>query len=655
MEKKKIINQINTRAMPLDKSGIDETTRSIPAVVLTEMPTLVYDWRNDKIVREVISIEGLKLPASNQVPLLDNHSLWGEVAETIKGGIRDLTKNGTTLTGRVYFSELSVPEWTLAKEGFLTDISAGYKTDKRNTVILSPGARQNVNGVEYNNDYNDGLDLYIRTTSELKEGSLTPIGADEESKMMRSQISAEDPELQKLIDQAIEKRNSAKNENAENSNNQISINQRSSQMADRTEDQIRKEERERINGIEAISKRFANNFKGGSAKLQELANVAVSQNDSVDNFRALVFENYDDSKPLDKPATQLDLTEGEKKQFSITRAINAEIETRTGGGKGWEGAGYEKDVLAQVRENVRSQLGYNAKGLILPFDLMLQRAAPYLGLNKRAQMNGGTVGDGGYLVGTQLMGNEYIEVLRNKLVPNIRIITGLRENLDFPKGLTSPSLVFGAESFAPSVTKKTFGKMSLAPKEGKISVSYSRKLFSQSNPSVDAIVTDDLMNGKAVGQNYQILHGAGTTAPTGLANTSGVGSVIGAGFDWAKVVELETDIATANADVAAMRHVMNPGVRGLLKTREKIAGFPNFLMNEDGKLNGYEVFATNQANAGYNFFGDWTQVFMTEWNVIDLLINPYKDETGDVIVTAFVLMDVGVRTPAAFSIASGIN
>ena len=425
-------------------------------------------------------------------------------------------------------------------------------------------------------------------------------------------------------------------------------------MADRTEDQIRKEERERINGIEAISKRFANNFKGGSAKLQELANVAVTQNDSVDNFRALVFNNYDDSKPLEKPATQLDLTEKDKKQFSITRAINAEIETRTGG-KGWKGAAYEKEVIDQVRDNVRSQLGYEAKGLILPFDLMLQRSAPYLGLNKRAQMNVGTAGDGGYLVGTQLMGNEYIEVLRNKLVPNIRILTGLRDNLDFPKGLTSPSLVFGAESFALNVTNKTFGKMSLSPKEGKISVSYSRKLFAQSNPSVDAIVTDDLMNGKAIGQNYQVLHGAGTLAPTGLANTTGVGAVVGAGFDWAKVVELETDIATANADVAAMRHVMNPGVRGLCKTREKIAGYPNFLMNEDGKLNGYEALATNQADAGYDFFGDWTQVFMAEWNVIDLLINPYKDETGDVIITAFVLMDVGVRTPAAFSIASGIN
>ncbi|MBK8663240.1 MAG: hypothetical protein IPN18_16165 [Ignavibacteriales bacterium] len=47
-----------------------------------------------------------------------------------------------------------------------------------------------------------------------------------------------------------------------------------------------------------------------------------------------------------------------------------------------------------------------------------------------------------------------------------------------------------------------------------------------------------------------------------------------------------------------------------MKQREKVAGYPSFLMESDGKMEGYPSEITNQVAAGYLFFGDFAQVFL---------------------------------------------
>ena len=100
---------------------------------------------------------------------------------------------------------------------------------------------------------------------------------------------------------------------------------------------------------------------------------------------------------------------------------------------------------------------------------------------------------------------------------------------------------------------------------------------------------------------------------------------------------METQVAAANADVAGMKYVTNATVRGLLKGRPKVGTtFPVFMIGDDGNMNGYPVLVTNQIAAGDMFFGDFTQIMMGEWGVLDILVDPYSGSTaGTVRIVAF--------------------
>lgn len=55
-------------------------------------------------------------------------------------------------------------------------------------------------------------------------------------------------------------------------------------------------------------------------------------------------------------------------------------------------------------------------------------------------------------------------------------------------------------------------------------------------------------------------------------------------------------------------------------------------------------------------FGDWSQVVIGEWGVLELAVNPNQDfAKGISAVRALYTMDVGVKYAAAFSISSSIT
>jgi hypothetical protein len=162
-----------------DKGNIIQ--RKIRATFATDNPVDVYDWQTDDYIRECLPMDAVEMPESRQVPLLDNHSRW-EGSASVRGSCRNLEdmKNGTA-EADVYFSSLANTEATLAREGHLTDLSVGYKTDKNKTVWVEPGQRATVNGKEYDNT-NSQKRLAIRTWWKPFEISTTPIGADARTK-----------------------------------------------------------------------------------------------------------------------------------------------------------------------------------------------------------------------------------------------------------------------------------------------------------------------------------------------------------------------------------------------------------------------------------------------------------------------------------------
>lgn len=635
------MTELIRRNIVLDRAVINEADRSVRVVIATETPSMVVDWDRMEMMREILLVDGAEIPADDYLPLLDNHNRRDPVAITIKGGVTGIRAENGELVGSAGFSSLAESEWQLTKEGNLRAVSVGYKVYNEKSVYLKAGESIVLNGRNFTNDFPDKRGLYIRSAWTPLEVSLVPVGADKNAKFRN------DPEdLDKLFAELKEVR-------AENEEIKIKIltKERTNQMGNDVvnQDSIRKDERERVQEIEAISKKFAQNYKAGADKLREAAHNAISEGTPVDKFRAHVFDNFDDSKPLEKSVAEIGMSKKEISEFSISRAITAQIETITGTGKGWAGAPKEREIIEEVKKRLADIKGYEIKGMPIPADVIQRSAAMTVGSNA----------DGGYLVGTQHLDSEYVPMLKNKMVTaqaGVKVISGLRSNIEIPAQLTTPTLEWGAESFTPTAGKKmTFFQIPLSPKEGKATMSYSRKTLLQSTPSVDMLVIDDITSVAAIGKDLAVLHGAGGTAPTGIASVTGVGSVNGTDLDWAKVVEFETDVATANADVNTMKWVTNPAIRGTCKTRQKVSGQSEFLWEKDNTMNGYGSLVTNQVSSGHLFFGDWSQVILAEWGIVDILVNPYMDDSGDVYITVFVACDVAVRVPGSFSISDNVS
>ena len=173
-----------------DKGNV--TQRKVRATFVSEDPVEVYDWNEGDRIREVLRMDGMKLPANKQVPLLDNHSRW-EGSSSVRGSCRNMQdmSNGTGETD-VYFSSLANDVATLAREGHLTDLSVGYKTDPKATTWIEPGQRGTCNGRDYDNT-GSTCRMAIRTTWYPFEISTTPIGADARAKFREAAMDIPKP------------------------------------------------------------------------------------------------------------------------------------------------------------------------------------------------------------------------------------------------------------------------------------------------------------------------------------------------------------------------------------------------------------------------------------------------------------------------------
>src|SRR5690606_36427819 len=151
-------------------------------------------------------------------------------------------------------------------------------------------------------------------------------------------------------------------------------------------------------------------------------------------------------------------------------------------------------------------------------------------------------------------------------------------------------------------------------------------------------------------------HGDGlSNAPTGIASTSGIGLVYaggaatngvnanGAALIWADIVKLETEVAVDNADIGRLGYMTNAKVRGALKTTAKVSGTDSRMSwDDDGMLNGYMPWVTNQARGDITkggsddlsaiFFGNWADLVIGLWGVIDITADIPDNRTGTVRV-----------------------
>jgi HK97 family phage major capsid protein len=347
---------------------------------------------------------------------------------------------------------------------------------------------------------------------------------------------------------------------------------------------------------------------------------------------------------------KLGLTDAETRRYSIFNAVRAVAD------KNWTSAGFELEASRAIAQKLGRTP--DPHKFYVPFEVQ-QRALP---VPQRRDLTVASSSGGGYLVATNNM--SFIDILRNRSVAyrmGARRLSGLVGSVTVPKQTAAATAVWlSSESATATESAQTFGQMALSPKTVGAYTEISRQLLLQSSPDAEAIVTSDLGSVCALAVDVGVLRGSGASGePTGIVTTSGVGTVSGTSFDYADVLEFQSDVAAANVQPVSGGYVTTPAVAVLAMTRSRFANTDTPLWAGnlwDGQMAGFPAMSSNQMAAGTMLFGDWSQVIVGEWGVLEVEVNPYANfQAGIIGIRAMVSMDVGLRYAAAFSYGAAMT
>ena len=388
----------------------------------------------------------------------------------------------------------------------------------------------------------------------------------------------------------------------------------------------RKEELNRVREISAIAKDF-----------EVDPTEAIEKGETLDNFRVQVLETMKSKqKHLPQPpVTDLDLTNEEVRNYSLFRAINAKLKND------WTGAEFERDCSIEIAE----RLDKTPQGFYVPFDV-------------QREMSTGVGGVGA--VGTDHMAESFIDALRSQSIVmglGAQTMAGLVGNVDIPRLDTGATFYWIAEGADVTDGDGVIGSVTMSPKTVAGSVPMTRRLLKQSAPSVEQVIRNDLVRGAAIAIDAAAIGGSGAAGqPTGIINQAGVNSVtvVDAGMipTFAEIVAFETAIATDNALVDNVAYVTTPAIKGSLKTSAKDAG-SGIMLWENNELNGYRALGTNQIPSANFIMGDFSQLLIGMWGVLD--VNPdtaTNAASGGLVLRVFQDVDIAVRHPESFAVGA---
>jgi len=384
---------------------------------------------------------------------------------------------------------------------------------------------------------------------------------------------------------------------------------------------------------------------------RELAEDAIANGLSIEQFRGVLLDNISNDKPLETAPADLGLNEKEKGDYSLLRAINA---AATGD---WRQAGYERELSDEIAK----RSGKEARGFYVPTDL------------KWAQRDQtvGTDSQGGYLVGTDHLADQFIEALYARLtLANLggQIMTGLRGDISIPKLTTSTSNAgFVAEGSAPTEGAAVFGQVQMSPKTLACYVDISRKLMMQSDPSVEQVLRNDIVNTFARKIDEVGIEGGGSNEPSGILSNTDAATVAigtnGGAVTYSKIVDLIKEVEIDNAIIGDRpAFLTNPKVIAALRTVAKQASGVegNFILDPNNTMLGYGVNSTTLVPSDLTkgtgtalsalIFGDFSQLMMGFWSGVDVVVDTASLSTsGGTRLAFFQDMDIAIRHGEGFS------
>lgn len=603
------------RAIPADSMSVDAESRSIEFPFSSEMP--VERWFGDEILSHKAGSADLAR-LNDGAPLLFNHNMDEIIGVVERAWIGD-DKRGHA---KVRFAKTAraLEVMGMVNDKIIRNVSFGYRITEM---------------------ADEGKDIYRATKWQPYEISLVTVPADPSIGVGRSE-PADECEVTVLRTEPTGA--------AAPSQNEVNMTQATNAADNAVDIKVVKSEaiqaeRARIATINALGERFQN---------ADLARSLVDGGKSIDDARAAFLEKIGTAKPVAEGASDLPLSDKEKRDYSLVRAIRAQV---TGN---WKEAGFERECS----DAISKRTGKDTSGFFMP-------------MNIRAQYATGAALTGGVTVAVNLLDSEFIEVLRNKsrvVELGARMLSGLQGNVDIPRQISATTTYWVTEGADVTQAEATFDKITLSPKTVGARSSMTRNMMMQSTPDIEMIVRNDLAAQLALAIDLAAISGTGASGqPRGILNTSGIGSVVGgtngAALTIDHLIALETAVTAANAPEESLAYLTNAKAVGALKALKSTTGQYLWTDNPNGRrdgtpgeINGYPVARSNQVSSTGTkgtssgicstvLFGNWSELLIGEWGVLEILPNPYGTgfNSGSVDIRALQSVDLGVRHAASFA------
>lgn len=356
------------------------------------------------------------------------------------------------------------------------------------------------------------------------------------------------------------------------------------------------------------------------------------------------------------------MNERDLKGYSYTRALMLGIrmqERDTNKPDGVEG-----EVHRYLRS--RMPIGHEDRGGIM---LPLSRSTATRALDSKTSTKGAEL--------IQDQRGELIELLRNRsalLNLGAQSLTGLTAPVSFPKHTGAQTAYWVSENPGADVTSSdiSLGVAQLVPKTLQATTAWSRQLLLTSSIDAENLVLNDLARVHALAIDFAGIHGLGAAGqPTGIYKALNVSSTaVGGALSYAKILAMQGQVASQNADFGALGWLMNP------TTATNLKGVPRFANTdtpvwegtyEDGRVGGYRAVASNQISKSLsnsdivsggteigNIFGNWNDLIFGFWGGFEIIIDPYSlKKRGMYEGTSFQLVDTLVRHGESFSKSTG--
>jgi len=680
----RIPKELHREASILPATGEDKALRMS---ISSSEPYLRYDWYADEHYWEVLDhsptgIKDARLKAG--LPILFNHD-----RDQHLGTAKSYSNDGQKLTvGDIIWSESTFAQEKKkdAESGALGTTSVGYRVIDEGECI---GAK-------------DGHPIY-KFKWEIHEGSLVTIPADISVGVGRQRAEVKDDSQlceilirgENNIDPSPkngEKRATPKamlktpgqkfHEEADDNKGGVSV----EVVAEREKSAATNAlatERARLKKINEYVGSF-NRAANLKKPIEELSREAIERGDDFDTFRATVMDNWKDATQLSGADAQGEIGMGKKdiRQFSFAKFL---LESHTGNLTGIEKEASDAAIQKYQKDNRPGGFsgrciphdvmarGYaeihdlNASGLRSHFD-DVARAEQLLGRSQNAT----SFSAGGFLVGTQLLGGSYIDLLRNAALigqgPFACIeLSGLVGNIAIPKQTSTITTYWLAEGAAVSESNFAGAQLGFSPKRLVARNAFTKQLLAQSTPSIEMLVRNDMALATAVEEDRTAIQGTGLNGePLGVINTSGIDASVTYSGNWTQADTLAFQLALENANVrtGGMVFLTSPTTKSYAMGTPQVSAstFPIYIWMpgngeypeingvKGGKILDYPAYATKNATNRV-LFGVWNNNFTkARWAGIDVVVNPYSGDASEIVyVTMTQWMDFGLRYPQAMS------